>query len=166
MPGPNPERELRRAVGQLSQYAIEDIEAIWAELGPLEQAQLRPMLAQVSAALPKTAPTPDAAVAIEALAEADAAALAGYVSTLSETLGASVLASLDPAQRDAVLRTISMPQREILRASMAAVELKPAARQALRTAAWAASREWEPPQTPAIAQRRGLLRFLRRSGRP
>lgn len=174
MPSPKPERELRRAVTQLSQYSIEDIEAIWAELDPREQEQLRPMLAEASLALPYATALPgvqrssDASVATEAVS-AVAPSLAAYVGELPEAVAASALASLDDAQRESVLLALPTAKREPLRASTSAVVLMPAARQALRAAVLAAGHEAVlrtpvvAPVETAPAPRRGFARFLRRS---
>lgn len=173
MSGPRPERELRRAVTQLSQYSIEDIEAIWAELDPREQEQLRPLLAEASLALPYAATrpgaprAPDAATAVEA-ASTLAPSLAAYILKLPETVAASALASLDDAQRESVLLVLPVAKREPLRASTSVVVLMPAARQALRHAVLAASHETAlrtpvaAPVDAAPAPRRGFARFLRR----
>lgn len=174
MPSPKPERELRRAVTQLSQYSIEDIEAIWAQLDPREQEQLRPMLAEASLALPYATALPGTQRSSSASAATDTAAaiapsLAAYVGELPEAAAASALASLDDAQRESVLLALPTARREPLRASTSAVVLMPAARQALRAAVLAASHEAElrmPVAAPAEASpapRRGFARFLRRS---
>ncbi|MBT2745984.1 MULTISPECIES: hypothetical protein [unclassified Lysobacter] len=173
MPSPKPERELRRAVSQLSQYSIEDIEAIWSQLDPREQEQLRPMLAQASELLPGTqlpglqpVPSPAQNDAIERVP----AGMAVYLGRLPEAVAASVLSSFEPAARESLLAALpDKAAREPLRASAGNVALMPAARRALQAAAIAASHEVElsaiETPAPAAAPRRGLAGLLRRSPR-
>ncbi|QQP94328.1 hypothetical protein [Lysobacter enzymogenes] len=168
---PKSERDLRRAVGQLSQYAIEDIEAIWSQLDPREQAQLRPLLAQASGSLPGSALSalPAAPAARETpVAAALPPGLGGYLARLPEAVAASVLASFDASARDAALQALPDPaRRETLRAAAAPLRLRPAARRALQAAALAAAREAAPTvEAPAaIEAPRGLSRLWRRSAR-
>jgi len=170
---PKSERDLRRAVGQLSQYAIEDIEAIWSQLDPREQAQLRPLLAEASGSLPGSALSAlPAAETPPARATPAAAALpsglGGYLSRLPEAVAASVLASFDAGARDAALQALPDPaQRATLRAAAAPLRLRPAARRALQAAALAAARDAAPAiEQPAAAEApRGLSRLWRRSAR-
>ncbi|SDZ15953.1 hypothetical protein SAMN04487939_11919 [Lysobacter sp. yr284] len=165
------ERELRRTVGRLSQCSIEDIEAIWSQLDPREQAQLRPLLAEASGSLPESAL---GALAAAPRAEGDAApaalppAFGHYLAQLPETVAASVLASFDAPAREAALQALPDPAgRESLRAAAAPLRLRPAARRALNAAALAAAREAAPApvQAPAEAAPRGLSRLWRRSAR-
>ncbi|MEI2431746.1 hypothetical protein RDV84_10025 [Lysobacter yananisis] len=165
------ERELRRTVGRLSQCSIEDIEAIWSQLDPREQAQLRPLLAEASGSLPESALGALPAVS-QAAAEAAPASLppafGHYLAQLPETVAASVLASLDASAREAALQALPDPaRRESLRAAAAPLRLRPAARRALHDAALAAAREVAPApiQAPAETAPRGLSRLWRRSAR-
>lgn len=170
---PKSERDLRRAVGQLSQYAIEDIEAIWSQLDPREQAQLRPLLAEASGSLSASAlsalPAAQAPAAREAPAVAALpAGLGGYLARLPEAVAASVLASFDAGARDAALQALPDPsQRETLRAAATPLRLRPAARRALQAAALAAAREAAPTVEAPVATEapRGLSRLWRRSVR-
>lgn len=174
MPSPKPERELRRAISQLSQYSIEDIEAIWSQLDPREQEQLRPMLAQASELLPGTQ-LPGLQPAAPAAAQNDPlervpAGMAVYLGRLPEAVAASVLSSFEPAARESLLAALpDKAAREPLRASACNVSLMPAARRALHAAAVAASREVElsavETPAPAVVPRRGLAGLLRRSPR-
>lgn len=166
------ERELRRAVSRLSRCAIEDIEAIWSQLDPREQAQLRPLLAEASGSLAGSTlgalPAAAAHVRDEATPALLPPELGNFLLHLPETVAASVLASFKPAARETALRSLPDPaRRDNLRTAAAPLHLRPAARRALQAAALAAAHDTAPADAPApvAAAPRGLARLWRRSAR-
>ncbi|OLL30866.1 hypothetical protein BTH42_14930 [Burkholderia sp. SRS-W-2-2016] len=141
------ERRLRRAVADLSELAIEDIEAIWNELSPDERAQLRPLLADASRITSGNfagAGMPDTVAAAEAAGHDDnSAAHAQHIARLGETLPNELLSRLafcvDASTRDAVLAALPPERRALLVPRGHVYEITERARAALLAAGLAAS---------------------------
>ncbi|KGB98766.1 hypothetical protein [Burkholderia cepacia] len=139
------ERQLRRAVADLSQCSIEDIESVWAALSIDERERLKPLLAEASHIAPErtTGITPTDARSENAdrtgLYDARTARqLAHAVGTLPNEIGVRLLHGLDTSLRTDVLAALPPERRTAFDAACVSQRMTPKAGAALREAALSA----------------------------
>ena len=137
------ERALRRAVLELSEYGIEDIEAIWCALSPAEKDAMRPLLAQASNLAPEKfaalqtsderdqAETPAPVI----VSQAGLAKAARWMDVLPDDVSRRVWQVLEP-QTQQHLREMLPPERqpEAIEAEGDTTRMTARARAALRLA--------------------------------
>lgn len=134
------QRELRRAVADLAQCAIEDIESVWAELSPDERARLQPLLGEATGLGGCEQPVQGARCGTPARADSSSSSAAPAFSndkawrvaqmaqTLPATLAVRLLASVDtPIQRE-ILDKFSDAQRASLNPALCDIRLTQRAR--------------------------------------
>jgi hypothetical protein len=143
-------RRLRRAVVDLSQCAIEDIEAIWNALTESERAQLGPLLAET----PYMSGSNLSALEIEGTSGAQtitndedcsytALRLARLAAALPTELGSRFLSCIDHKTRDAVMEALPADQRPLLASVDRSYDMTEATCAALREAAFAAIKKMD-----------------------
>ncbi|RZF29082.1 hypothetical protein EVC45_14830 [Paraburkholderia sp. UYCP14C] len=144
------ERRLRRVVADLSELAIDDIEAIWSALSQQERARLRPLLADAARVAPGnlvvaiTEPATDDSTAISGEREApeDTQLAASQLERLAVTLPNELLCRLmscvSASTREAVIAALPPERRAVLMPHGLAYDITERARAALKTAALAA----------------------------
>jgi hypothetical protein len=145
------ERRLRRAVADLSELAIEDIEAIWSALSQDERARLRPLLADaarvapgnLAATLTQSTTDDSTAMCAEGRAPEDALLNASRLARLAGTMPNELLSRLmtcvSAPTREAVIAALPSERRAMLAPHGRAYDITEHARAALQSAALAAS---------------------------
>ncbi len=133
------DRKLRRAAADLANCTIEDIEAIWAELTPMEQSQLQPLLAEatlLSGTIYATSTLGQQAdfAAANKLQPNATQELASVVKALPKELAVRALNSLEPVVQTQVSTLLSDEKRIALEKIGGSFTMTAAARQALREA--------------------------------
>ncbi|HLX02563.1 MAG TPA: hypothetical protein VKS80_10670 [Trinickia sp.] len=133
------DRQLRRAVTELAQCTMEDIEAVWSALAPDERQQLEPLLAQASRAMhgqalelpsePLLGASPDGTGR-----DASCARLALAAETLPPNLALRLMSCLAEPERTEVLNRLTGEWRTTLDAGNRSYRISQRARDAFREA--------------------------------
>ncbi|TKC89459.1 hypothetical protein FAZ69_11040 [Trinickia terrae] len=149
-------RQLRRAVADLAQCSIEDIESVWSALTPAEREQLRPLLDEASRAASgqaialATADAPPAAPpGGDETHRAACSHLARAAASLPDELATRLLSCVTAPELADVLASLPDERRAELEARAKPLRISEKARAALREAALAAA--------PALADERPAL---------
>ncbi|CAD6549071.1 hypothetical protein [Paraburkholderia metrosideri] len=138
------ERQLRRTVAELSECAIDDIEAIWGALSHDERDQLRPLLAEAARVTPGNLTAAgfadmETSQSGKLTSDDNGPAFAQRITGLAESLPNEVLSrlifSLDDCARDAVIDALPAERRALLVRDGHTWRITERARAALRDAA-------------------------------
>ncbi len=156
------DRTLRRAVARLSECAIEDVEHIWSSLDTVEQARLRPLLADAGGIVLQSLSNSDAA-SEEVICRAQR--LDRFMSSAPSDLTTRLLHSLRINGEDALLAVLERPVSNHRAVKYPAYQLTAHAGKALIEAALA-TQPWSTSSAPTRRARAwdAVLRRVRRWG--
>jgi hypothetical protein len=165
------ERQLRRAITELAQCAIEDIESVWSALAPAERERLQPLLAEASRVTAGQAialPMGRAPLASSTSRDESGTSRSGLsraMKTLPGELALRLLFCMPERERADLLARLPEERRAVLEARDKTYRISARARAAFCEAALAAAppavdEQRPPPAPPTLTQT--IRRWIRR----